>query len=411
MNKRRILQLLLCELLLIFFAGCGEEHGLPAKKEAAEGTDSGIIQLAPQAIQRAGLQTITVQSRSMSDQILTTAEVKANENWVFHISSFVGGRVVRDNVVLGDTIQRGQTLAVVQNLEVAKIQADYIHELHQNEVEIRKAQTRYALAQKNLERERRLLAKGISPRKDYMQAESDAALARADLEGEQEHRIHIKAEGRALLGAYGMKPGSVHSESIRTGTPVTAPRSGVITQKNITLGDMVTPETVMYKVADLSQVWLDITVYPTDLSSVRVGQQVTFTTDSLPGRTFLGRVNYLPPATQEASQTYVARAYLDNSSGLLKPGMFGQAKISQASQQSKPFVPDEAVQKYGKETFVFVKLGNNRFRKQTVQLGEKVSGGYLVNAGLQLGDSVVGKGSFTLKAEMLKSQFAEEEEE
>lgn len=382
------------------------------KEEAEEVTEKAlpnVVQLAPEAVRQAGITTVTVQSRTASTQVVTTAEVKANENRLFHINSFVGGRVVQDNVFLGDTVQRGQTLAVVQNLDVAKIQADYIHSLHNNEIEIDQARTRLALAQKNLERERRLLAEGISPRKDYQQAEADAAIARSELEGKLEHQIHIKAEGKALLGAYGMKPGGVHSEHINTGSPVTAPRSGVITKKNVTVGDVVTSDMVLYEVADLSQVWLDITVYPTDLSLVRVGQEVVFTTDSLPGRTFLGRVNYIPPATQEVSQTYVARAYLDNSLGLLKPGMFGQAKIEQSTQQTKPFIPEEAVQKYGRETFVFVQLDKNRFRKQTVQLGEKVGNGYVVNTGLKTGDQIVGKGSFTLKAELLKSQFAEEE--
>lgn len=89
--------------------------------------------------------------------------------------------------------------------------------------------------------------------------------------------------------------------------------------------------------------------------------------------------------------------------------MFGQVRIDQVTQQSKPFVPEEAVQKYGREYFVFIPVGKNRFRKQTVKLGEKVSGGYLVNSGLQEGEKVIGKGSFILKAEMLKSQFTEEE--
>lgn len=408
MNKRMITLCLSTLMACSFFlSGCS------TPKEKAQNVEEkaspNVIQLTPQAVQQSGIRMVAVQSRNVSDQIVTTAEVKANENRVFHINSFVGGRVIQDNVLLGDFIRKGQTLAVVQNLDVAKIQASYIHELHNNEIQIQKAQTRMVLANKNLEREQRLLAEGISPRRDYQQAEADAALARADLEGEREHQVHIKAEGKALLGAYGMKPGSIHSESIRTGSPITAPRSGIVITKNITMGDMVTPETVMYAVADLSQVWLDITVYPQNLASIRAGQEITFTSDSLPGKTFLGRVNYIPPAANAISQTYIARAYLDNASGLLRPGMFGQAKIEQPLQQSKSFVPDEAVQKYGREAFVFVRLDQTRFRKQTIQLGEHVAGGYLVNEGVQSGDQVVGKGSFTLKAEMLKSQFAEEE--
>ncbi len=391
----------------ILLAGCSAP-----KQEAEEVEEKAIpdvIQLAPEAVRSSGITTLTVGSRNVSGQLMTTGEVKANENRVFHINSFVSGRVIQDNALLGDVIRQGQTLAVVQNLEVAKVQADYIHELHNNEIEIEQAKTRLSLAQKNLERERRLLAEGISPRKDYQQAEAESTMARSALAGQQEHRVHIKSEGKAMLGAYGMKPGKSHSESIRTGSPVTAIRSGVITKKNITLGDMVTSEMVMYEVVDLSQMWLDLAVYPKDLSSLQVGQAVSFSSDSLPGKTFAGRVNYIQPGTNETSQTYVARANLDNSSRLLKPGMFGQARIEQATQQAKSFIPEEALQKYGRESFVFVRLAANRFRKQTVQLGEQVTGGYLVNSGVQPGDQIVGKGSFVLKAELLKSQFAEEE--
>lgn len=411
--NRQIIALLLSlglasSLALSGCSGDKEKAETDGEEGHAEATTDMIV-LPSEAVQRAGMTTVSVQNRAISSQIETTGEIKANENRSFHINSFVSGRITRDNVTLGDTVSKGQTLAVVQNLEVARIQADYIHELHQNEVEITKNRARQQLAQRNLERERRLLAEGISPRKDYYQAETEADLARADLEGEKEHQIHIKAEGKALLGAYGMNPGSVHSETIRTGSPVTSPRSGVIIQKNITVGDMVTPETLMYEVADLSQVWLDVVVYPKDLSRIQAGQIIHFTSDSLPGTVFMGKVNYIPPATNPESATFTARAFLNNPQGLLKPGLFGQTIIELPIQEHKPFVPDEAVQRYGKEAFIFIKLGNNRFQKQVVTIAEKVAGGYLLNSPVPPGALIVVKGSFMLKAEMLKSQFAEEE--
>lgn len=411
MKKRQILILLFIEIQLVLLTGCGEHAESPVKEEAGEEVQSEVIQISPKAVHQSGITTVVVDTRSVSNEILTTGEIKASENRVFQIGSFAPGRVIRDNVILGDYVQRGQTLAVVQNTEVAKIQADYIHELHQNEIDVQQAKTRLALAQKTLEREQRLLAEGISPRKDYLQAQTDTALAQSELQGQQEHRVHIQAEGKALLGAYGMNPGRVHSETIQTGTPVIAPKAGVITRKNITLGAMVTPETPMYEVADLSQVWLDVTVYPKDLPALHTGQLIRFTSDSLPGQVFSGQINYIPPTANEASHTFVARAFLENPEGLLKPGTFGQIAIQLPEQQNKPFVPEEAVQKYGRETFVFKVLGSGKYQKQTVQLAGPVTGGYLVNAGIQPGDRIVSKGSFTLKAEMLKSQFAEEEEE
>lgn len=410
MNQRLLLAtgVILTVGLLIYLGFFNTKPEQPEMEEDHHDEISEVMQLSPTAVRQSGITTTVVQSRNVSNQITTTGEVKANENRVFHINSFVGGRVVQDNVSLGDTVRQGQTLAVVQNLEVAKVQAGFIHELHQNEIEIEKAKSRYALAQKNLEREKRLLAEGISPRKDYQQAQADAEIARAELEGEKEHAVHIKAEARSLLGAYGVKPGSIHSERIRNTSPVLAPRSGVITKKNITVGDVVTSEDVLYEVGDLSQVWLDVAVYPKDLANARQGQSVTFTTDSLPNMQFTGQIDYVQPAVNEQSQTFTARTHLSNPGGLLKAGMFGKATIQQSGQVTRPYVSEEAVQRYGKETFVFKVIGPNRFRKQTVQLGEKVGAGYLVNSGLELGETVVGKGSFTLKAEMLKSQFGDE---
>lgn len=404
MKQKNILIFLIISTLTL--SACGKPE---VEEETEEKAPPNVIKLSESASQSVGFKTALVENRNVGSQINTTGEIKANENNIFHINSFVSGRVLKDNVTLGQSIRQGQTLAVVQNLDVAKVQAGYIHELHQNEINIEKAKTQYTLAQKNLDREKRLLAEGISPRRDYQQAEADAAIAKTELQGQREHKVHINAEGKALMGAYGMSPNKVHSETIRTGSPIAATRSGIITKKNITLGDMVTADTVMYEITDLSQLWLDIAIYPKDVAAVRVGQSIRFSTDSLPGKTFGGRVDYVQPVATETSQTYIARAYLDNGQNILKPGMFGQVSIEQDRTIGKPFVPESAVQKYGRETFVFIPLKGNRFRKRTIVLGNKVPGGYLVEQGLETSETIVTKGSFTLKAELLKSQFAEEE--
>jgi cobalt-zinc-cadmium efflux system membrane fusion protein len=377
--------------------------------DTAEHAASDVIRLTPEAARSIGLTTSIVELRQIRQEITTTGEIKADENRVFHINSFVSGRIARDYVTLGDPIRQGQTLAEIQNLEVAKIQADYIHQLHQNEIDVAQAKTRLALAQKNLEREKNLLAEGISPRKEYQQAVAEEALAHQALQGLQEHAIHLKSEAAALLKAYGMRPGSSGSEKIHTESPIKAPRSGVITQKNVTLGDMVTPETIMYEVADLSRIWLDIAVHPKDFSAIRQRQRIAFRTDSLPGKVFTGTIDYLQPAASPSSHTYTARAFLKNPQGLLKPGMFGQVTISQSGTLNLPFLPESAVQRYGRESFVFIPVGNLQFRKQTITLGGKLAEGYLVEKGLQAGDTVVVQGSFALKSALFKNQFAEED--
>jgi membrane fusion protein, heavy metal efflux system len=414
-----ILVVAIVGVLLPTLSGCNTTESKTGSKKDTSGISATTpteneLQLSPEALQTIGLTTVTVTLRSVNTPLQTLGEIKADQNRLFHISAFTPGRIIRDRVKLGDQVRKGQTLAVVQNLDVAKVQANYLHELHQNEIDVEKAQVQARLAQKNLEREKRLLADGLSPRKDYDQAVADVETAQAQLSGNREHRIHIQAEGRALLSAYGLSPRSMQSEHINNGSPVTAIESGIITQKNITVGDMVTADTVLYEVTDLSRLWLDLTVYPADLSRIHNHDLVSFRTDALPNHIFHGSIQYIPSIGNQNTPTFNARAYIDNPQHLLKPGMVGQASVTHAAgdaktnRASQPFLPHGAIQQYGRESFVFLDLGNGRFRKQTVVPGIATAGGHLLESGLEAGQRVVLHGSFNLKSELLKSELNED---
>ena len=407
MSKHHLFPTLAGVLIMTFLlTGCQKPKEPDTQEQPESRSASNLIRLSPEALRNAHFQTVVVVKRNVQRVITTTGEIKANDNRIFHVSSFVAGRVAQDRVSLGSVVRAGQVLAVIQNLDAAKVQANYIHELHQNEMDVREAHLKSIQANRTYAREKELFNEGISPKKDFLQAQTDAELAFSSLEGQKEHAVHIKSEAKALLAAYGMRPQADHAESIPTGSPLIAPRAGIVTKKTITLGDMVTPDTVLYEVADFSQVWLDLALYSKDLASVHTGLPVMFKSDSLPGQSFTGTINYVQPMASESS-TFMARVFLTNPAGQLKPGMAGQATISEPDTVQKAFLPESSVQKFGKETFAFLDLGDGAYRKVTIQLGEPVSGGYLVNEGIQVGDHVVGGGSFTLKAELLKSQFGD----
>ena len=420
--KKSAAFLMAATLILLGFLmgkGCSSSQNIPipaktVKQPLSQTVDASdtidTITLNPKALSTAKFELLTIQAQPQGEALLTTGDIQPDDNKVFHINSFVGGRVKQESVLLGDFVTAGQTMAIIQNLEVAKIQATYIHESHLNEIEVAQAKTRLALAQKTLERERRLLAEGISPRKDYYQAQTDAAIAATTLQGAREHAIHIRSEAQALLSTYGSGINTGHTETIQTNAVIKAPRSGVILEKAITVGDMVTPDMVLYEVADLSTVWLNIAIYPKDYTTVHLGQVVTFTSDTLPNTPFTGRIDYLPPTTSTPqSPTFTARAFLKNPKGLLKTGMFGQVKVQLApvlNQATQPFAPERTIQQLGTEMVVFKVVAPSQYRKQVVKLGKKLTDGYLVEQGIQAGEQVVGEGSFILKAELLKRQAA-----
>ena len=398
-------------ILCLTLSACGKHEAASEGRPVAH--DANEVLLSSQAAQLAKIVSFAVTSEVDLNEIDTTGQIKADENRVFHINSIVAGRVVKDNVVLGNVIKEGDQLAIIQNLDVAKTYGEYVHQSHQNEVDLQQTKARLELADKTVERLRGLSKEVIVAEKDLLNAQNQQKLLQIELAGYKEHRVHIDSEAKALLSAYGVKIGAdghqVDPGKIETGSPLIAPRSGVVIQKNVTVGDVVNPAQPLYVVADLSQVWLDIIIYDKDLEKIKEGESVLFKSDSLPGSQFSGRISYIQPSTGDGTRTFLARAVLPNPSLVLKPGMFGQIKITSMGANRYPYLPDEAIQKFGNESFVFIDQGDNRYQKRHVELSTRVHDGYLIKSGVATGDRVVGSGSFKLKSELLKSQIGNED--
>lgn len=371
---------------------------------------SDIVELCPKAIKDLGVNTTIVEKKPVISEIKTIGEIKTNNDKRYVLNSMVIGRIVQDNVILGQEVKKGQVIARVENIDVTKINADSIQRLHENILSIRQAQTRFRLAKTNLEREKRLFSEGISAKKSLIQAESDYAIAKDEVACLRERDTHIRKEANSLLKIYGTST-NLNTDAIQTTSAIIALRPGVITKKNITVGATVSPDQILYEVSDLNSLWLDMTIYPEYIAKIKEGQEVLFKSDSIPGKTFSGKINYIQPASDDPTKTFLARAFVDNSSKLLRPGMFGQIFIRETEKQMKIFVPNEAIQEYGKESFVFLFLKDGKYKKQAIEIAETGDGGHFINKGLKPGDKIVTQGSFTLKAELIKKQFEEEDEE
>ena len=162
----------------------------------------------------------------------------------------------------------------MQNLEVARTYGEYVHQAHQNNVDIAQVLARLELAKKNVQRLSHLNREGIVAEKDLLTAENQQKILEIDLAGLKEHQLHIRAEAKTLLSAYGVsleKEEKKGLEEMNSNSPIIAPKSGVVIKKNITVGDVVSPSDVLYVVADLSQVWLDIAIYDRDLEKIKRG--------------------------------------------------------------------------------------------------------------------------------------------
>lgn len=177
-----------------------------------------------------------------------------------------------------------------------------------------------------------------------------------------------------------------------------SPVDGVILNKVAVLGSYVTPETELYYLADLSNVWLLLTLYEADLSLVQVGDEVDITLPYDKTKKYVGRINYIYPELDPATRTVKARVDISNLDGFLRPGMFANAEI-QKTLPNMLVVPDDAVLDTGVRQLVFVKADDTTFEPRQVEIGPHIDDKMTILTGLKQGEAVVVSASFLIDAE------------
>ena len=181
---------------------------------------------------------------------------------------------------------------------------------------------------------------------------------------------------------------------------VNAPRDGIVVEKMAVQGQMVEAGMKLYRLADLSIVWVLSQVYEQDLPFVRLGQEATMSLSYMPDRKFRGRVTYVYPTVDEKTRTARVRMEFHNPGFFLKPGMFATVELTADLESSAVLVPDMAVLRSGEKNTVFVALDGGKFDPRTVVLGPRSeSNFYQVLSGLNEGERVVMSGQFMLDSE------------
>lgn len=181
---------------------------------------------------------------------------------------------------------------------------------------------------------------------------------------------------------------------------VRAAAAGVVIDKMAVAGQMMRPGERIYRLADLSSVWVHAQIHEQDLAFVRAGQEVAVRATYGPERKFAGAVQLLLPQVEEQTRTVTARIVLPNTDGFLRPGMFVDVRLAARLAESAVLVPELAVLRSGEHNTVFLAREGGTFEPREIQLGARSEGGfYEVLAGLDEGDRIVTSGQFMLDSE------------
>jgi membrane fusion protein, heavy metal efflux system len=343
------------------------------------------IDLAPDDLKKAQIHTVRVTNGATAAKLRVPGIVKPNEYREVHVTPLVGGVVKEVPVVLGDHVKRGQPIAIIFSSELAEAETQYVSYLAELDAE-----------HKKLERTQNLVRLGAASQ----QEEEEVAATHAA------HESHVRAalEKLRLLGASDRQIAALkQAEQINPNLVVPAPINGVVLTRNANLGLVANATQELFRVADLSTVWIMASVNEKDFAAVGVGSQANITAPAYSGRNWKGRVTYIQPQVDPATRTAQARIEVANPGETLRIEMYVDVEFTSPG-ASGPVVPEAAVQSIGERQFVFLPIKNKEgsYSLRQVRLGPAADGYHSIIEGLHVQEEVVTDGSFILKAEAVR---------
>lgn len=352
------------------------EHADHAEEgAAADHAEEGHIELSTEQIAAAGIQLAEARAQSISLGLSFPGEVRFDEDRTAHVVPRVPGVVESVAVNLGQTVKKGQLLAVIASQQISDQRSEQAA-----------AQRRLALARTTYEREKKLWQDKISAEQDFLQAKQ--ALEEAEI------AMNNARQKISVLSGSMVATGGNRYE-------LRAPFDGVVVEKHLTPGEVVDETTAAFTLSDLSRVWVTFGVSPKDLTQVQVGRPVTVSAPELKAEVS-GSVAYVGSLLGEQTRTATVRVTLENPQGSWRPGLFVTARVATESRQAKVAVPETAIQTVEDKPTVFVRTDDG-FKAQAVELGSRAAGHVEVTQGLEPGVQVASAGSFVLKSELGKA--------
>lgn len=350
--------------------------------------DEKLVHISETEMKEFNIEIGTAGPGKIETQITLPGEVVNNADRLVHVVPRVPGAVLAVHKNLGDAVRTGEVLAVLKSRELADAKAAFLSALE-----------REKLAKANFIREEDLWKKKISAEQDYLEARR--ALAEALIEHRStEQKLHAIGLSDEDLARLPDQP-----EIDFTKYVLMAPSSGTIIKKHIVLGEVIKDDTEAFLIADLSSVWVNISVYQKDMPSIRKGQTVVISAGhEIPDTK--GVISYIDPLVDEKTRTGLARVVLPNHDGHWRSGLFINARIAANVKDVPVAVPTTALQTIEDKTHVFVKKGEG-FEPRPVTVGRADDKRVEIISGLVPGERYVAKGAFALKAELSKGELGE----
>ncbi len=326
----------------------------------------------------AGIETRTIRRRPFVRMLDVVGRLAFNQNRLAKISARGDALILEVKSDLGAQVAAGDALLVLASASVGEEQA-----------KLSSARAQVAAALANVERETRLSARGISPRRSLEEAQSELARAQAQYD-----------EARSSLGAAGATATDAGGRYV-----LSAPFGGTVVSRNAVAGRSVDSGELLMEVADLSVFWALLDVPEADAGDLKAGQDVALSLEGGNAKELHAAVTRVADSVDEKTRTVQVRVELENPERRLKAGTYVRARIEVGDEHEAIVVPRESIQKAEGRTVVFVRKDAVLFEPVTVQVKDGGGDEVEVTGALADGDEVVTTGAFLLKTEILKDSI------
>ncbi len=315
-------------------------------------------------------------------------EVRANQDRYAHVVPRVSGVVKSVRKSVGDDVRAGEVMAILESRELADVKASYLANSE-----------RLELAQASFDREQRLFDQKISAEQEFLEARQALAEARIVLRSDKQKLRALGFSDETIEALPGLEDASLIDY------PLLAPFDGTVLERHVVQGEALRSDASAFDVANLSQVWVDLSIYQSDLALIREGQAVVISAGhGLPDA--VGSISYVRPIVGEETRTALARIVLPNPDGLWRPGMFVSGAVSTSSVEVAVSVPTTALHLLEGQLGVFVRTVDG-FQFSAVSTGRENGTQVEITSGLEAGEEYAARGGFVLKSQMGKAELSD----
>jgi len=326
----------------------------------------------------------TVKPSAVNDTLQVSARVELDEHRVARIGASVTGRITEISAILGQSVKKGQQLALLNSTELGQAQSNYL-----------KASSQVNLRRLAVQRAERLLQSDVIAAAELLE--------RKGVLNEAEVDLHAVRDQLRILGMKDVDLKRLENQrTIHSYSPVTASIDGIVIERNMAIGQVVQPADSLYTVADLSQLWLVAEIPEQNAFWAKTGDKVQAEVPALPEQEVSGKLIYVADMVNPETRTVTVRMALANPKRLFKPQMLATLKLTKPGSQSLA-IPSQSVVRENNKDYVFIQTAPAVFSLRPVSLGKETAQQYSVLSGLKSGEAIVVNGAFHLNNERLRT--------